>query len=143
MKPGEIYLARFPFGDVPGMKLRPVLLLTAYSQRELVERAREAGVMGYLVKPFLETEVTPAIEVALARFDEHRVLDSEVTDLRDKYETRKLLDRAKGILMDQKGLSESDAFRRIQKMSMNTRRPMKDIAQAIIITAEGVPGEPA
>ena len=86
---------------------------------------------------------TGAIEVALARYDEHRVLDTEYTDLRDKYETRKLLDRAKGILMDQKGLSESDAFRRIQKMSMNTRRPMKDIAQAIIITAEGTRGEPA
>jgi AmiR/NasT family two-component response regulator len=124
-------------------RICPVLLLTAYSQRELVERARDAGVMGYLVKPFLENEVTPAIEVALARYDEHRVLDTEYTDLRDKYETRKLLDRAKGILMDQKGLSESEAFRRIQKMSMNTRRPMKDIAQAIIITAEGTRGEPA
>jgi response regulator NasT len=118
-------------------KICPVLLLTAYSQRELVERAREAGVMAYLVKPFRESEVTPAIEVALARYDEYHALDLEATDLRDKFETRKLIDRAKGILMDQKGLSESEAFRRIQKMSMNTRRPMKDIAQAIIITAEG------
>jgi len=118
-------------------KVAPVLLLTAYSQRELVERAREAGVMGYLVKPFRESEVSPAIEVALARYDETRTLDQEVTDLRDKFETRKLIDRAKGILMDQKGLTEAEAFRRIQKMSMNMRRPMKEIAQAIVITAEG------
>ena len=117
-------------------KLCPVLLLTAYSQRELVERARDAGVMGYLVKPFRETEVTPAIEVALARYDEQQQLDREVTDLRDKFETRKLIDRAKGILMDSKGLSEAEAFRRIQKMSMNTRRTMKEIAQAIVITSE-------
>ena len=117
-------------------KLCPVLLLTAYSQRELVERARDAGVMGYLVKPFRESEVTPAIEVALARYDEQQQLDREVTDLRDKFETRKLIDRAKGILMDSKGLSEAEAFRRIQKMSMNTRRTMKEIAQAIVITSE-------
>lgn len=117
-------------------KLCPVLLLTAYSQRELVERARDAGVMGYLVKPFRESEVTPAIEVALARYDEQVQLDREVTDLRDKFETRKLIDRAKGILMDSKGLSEAEAFRRIQKMSMNTRRTMKEIAQAIVITSE-------
>lgn len=123
-------------------KICPVLLLTAYSQRDLVERAREAGVMGYLVKPFRTEEVSPAIEVALARFDEHRMLDIEVTDLRDKFETRKLVDRAKGLLMEQKGISEAEAFRRIQKMSMNTRRPMKDIAQAIIITTEGG-GQPA
>ncbi len=118
-------------------KVCPVLLLTAFSQKELVERARDAGVMGYLVKPFRESEVSPAIEVALARYDETRSLDEEVTDLRDKFETRKLIDRAKGILMDQKGLTEAEAFRRIQKMSMNMRRPMKEIAQAIVITAEG------
>lgn len=117
-------------------KIAPVLLLTAYSQRELVERARDAGVMGYLVKPFRESEVTPAIEVALARYDEQRQLDREVFDLKDRFETRKLIDRAKGILMDSKGLSEAEAFRRIQKMSMNTRRSMKEIAQAIVITSE-------
>ncbi|TMC57533.1 MAG: response regulator [Chloroflexi bacterium] len=117
-------------------KVCPVLLLTAFSQRELVERARDAGVMGYLVKPWRDSEVTPAIEVALARYDETRTLDQEVADLKEKFETRKLIDRAKGILMDQKGLSEAEAFRRIQKMSMNMRRPMKEIAQAIVITAE-------
>jgi two-component system, response regulator PdtaR len=120
-------------------KIAPVLLLTAYSQRELVERARDAGVMGYLVKPFRESEVTPAIEVALARYDEQRQLDREVFDLKDRFETRKLIDRAKGILMDSKGLSEAEAFRRIQKMSMNTRRSMKEIAQAIVITSEEKP----
>ncbi|MBI5879424.1 MAG: response regulator [Chloroflexi bacterium] len=119
----------------------PVLLLTAYSDRERVERARDAGVMAYLVKPFQEREVAPAIEVALARYDEKRILDLEVTDMRDKYETRKLLDRAKGILMEQKNLTEAEAFRRIQKMSMNTRRPMKDIAQAIIITSDRPNGQ--
>ncbi len=118
-------------------KVCPVLLLTAFSQRELVERARSAGVMGYLVKPWRDSEVTPAIEVALARYDETRTLDQEVADLKEKFETRKLIDRAKGILMDQKGLSEAEAFRRIQKMSMNMRRPMKEIAQAIVITADG------
>ena len=117
-------------------KVCPVLLLTAFSQRELVERARDAGVMGYLVKPWRDSEVTPAIEVALARYDETRTLDQEVADLKEKFETRKLIERAKGILMDQKGLSEAEAFRRIQKMSMNMRRPMKEIAQAIVITAE-------
>jgi response regulator NasT len=117
-------------------KVCPVLLLTAFSQRELVERARDAGVMGYLVKPWRDSEVTPAIEVALARYDETRTLDQEVADLKEKFETRKLIDRAKGILMDQKGLSEAEAFRRIQKMSMNMRRPMKEIAQAIVITSE-------
>lgn len=117
-------------------RICPVLLLTAFSDRYLVDRARDAGVMAYLVKPFHEREIAPSLEVAMARYEQQRVLDTEVVDLREKYETRKLLDRAKGILMEQKGLSEADAFRRIQKMSMNTRRPMKDIAQAIIITSD-------
>jgi len=119
-----------------GERICPVLLLTVFSDRHYVDRARDAGVMAYLVKPFHEREIAPALEVAMARYEQQRVLDSEVGDLREKYETRKLLDRAKGILMEQKGLSEADAFRRIQKMSMNTRRPMKDIAQAIIITSD-------
>lgn len=118
-------------------KTCPVLLLTAYSQQELIVRARDAGVMGYLVKPFRETEVTPAIEVALARYDEMRTLEAEISDMNEQLETRKLVDRAKGILMDTKGLTEAEAFRRIQKMSMNTRRSMKEIAQAIVITSEG------
>lgn len=114
-------------------KIAPVLLLTAYSQRELVERAKAAGVTGYIVKPFRESDLAAAIEVALARFAEFRALEKEVGDLKLALETRKLVDRAKGILMDVQGLTEAEAFRRIQKMSMNTRKPMKEVAEAIIL----------
>jgi len=117
-------------------RIAPVLLLTAYSQRELIERAREAGVAGYLVKPFRESDLAPAIEVALARFAEFRELEKEVGNLHEALETRKLVDRAKGILMDTQGLSEADAFRKIQKMSMNTRKAMKEVAEAIILAHE-------
>lgn len=117
-------------------KIAPVLLLTAYSQQDLIERAREAGVIGYLVKPFRESNLAPAIEVTLARFEEFRAVQKEVEDLKEALETRKLVDRAKGILMDTQGLTEQEAFRRIQKMSMNTRRPMKEIAEAIILAHE-------
>jgi response regulator NasT len=114
-------------------RFAPVLLLTAYSQRELVVRAREAGVVGYLVKPFREADLVPAIEVALARFVEFQAMEQQVGDLKETLETRKFVDRAKGLLMDTQGLSEADAFRKIQKMSMNTRKPMKDVAEAIIL----------
>ncbi|MBI5304630.1 MAG: response regulator [Chloroflexi bacterium] len=117
-------------------KIAPVLLLTAYSHRDLVERAKEAGVVGYLVKPFREQEIAPAIDIALARFQEFRELEKEMGGLKETLETRKLVDRAKGILMDQQGLTEQEAFRKIQKMSMNTRKPMKDIAEAIILAQE-------
>jgi AmiR/NasT family two-component response regulator len=114
-------------------KIAPVILLTAYGQRELVERAKEAGVVGYLVKPFQESDLAPAIEIALARFAEFRTLEKELDDLKQALETRKLVDRAKGILMDTQGLKEAEAFRKIQKMSMNTRKPMKEVAEAIIL----------
>ncbi len=117
-------------------RVAPVLLLTAYSQQDLIERAREAGVVGYLVKPFREGNVAPAIEVTLARYQEFQAVQKEADDLRDALETRKVVDRAKGILMDSQGLTEQEAFRRIQKMSMNTRRPMKDIAEAIVLASE-------
>ncbi len=117
-------------------KVAPVLLLTAYSQRDLVDRAKEAGVVGYLVKPFREQEIAPAIDIALARFQEFRELEKEVGDLKETLETRKIVDRAKGILMDQQGLTEAESFRKIQKMSMNTRKPMKEIAEAIILAHE-------
>jgi response regulator NasT len=117
-------------------KIAPVLLLTAYTQRELVDRAKEAGVVGYLVKPFREQEVVPAIEIALTRFAEFRELEKQVGDLTEALETRKLVDRAKGILMDTQGLTEAEAFRKIQKMSMNNRKPMKEIAGAIILAQE-------
>lgn len=115
-------------------RIAPVLLLTGYHDEAKVERAKDAGVIAYLVKPFSESDLEPAIQVALSRYDELRTLDQEVEDLKETLETRKLVDRAKGILMDSQGLSEQEAFRKIQKMSMDTRRPMKDIAQALIIT---------
>jgi len=117
-------------------RIAPVLLLTAYSDTELITRAREAGVAGYLVKPFRESDLAPAIEIAMARFVEFRQLEKEVGDLQETLETRKLVDRAKGILMDSQGLSEAEAFRRIQKMSMNTRKAMKEVAEAIILANE-------
>ncbi len=117
-------------------KIAPVLLLTAYSQRDLVDRAKEAGVVGYLVKPFREQEIGPAIDIALARFQEFRELEKQVGDLKETLETRKLVDRAKGILMDTQHLTEAEAFRKIQKMSMNTRKPMREIAEAIILAHE-------
>jgi AmiR/NasT family two-component response regulator len=115
-------------------KIAPVLFLTAFSQKELVDGAKEAGVVAYLVKPFRESELVPAIEIALARFGEFRVLEQQVGDLKDALETRKLVDRAKGLLMDTQSLTEAEAFRKIQKMSMNTRKSMREIAEAIILT---------
>ncbi|HEX9925977.1 MAG TPA: response regulator [Anaerolineae bacterium] len=117
-------------------QIAPVILLTAYGQKELVDRAKEAGVVGYLVKPFREGDLAPAIEVALSRFGEFRAMRQEVDDLQNALETRKLVERAKGILMDNQNLNEQEAFRRIQKMSMNTRKPMKEVAEAIILAKE-------
>ncbi len=122
-------------------RIAPVLLLTAYSQEDLVERAKEAGVMAYIVKPFHEADLAPAIEVALRRWREFRTLEREVEDLKEALETRKLVDRAKGILMDTQGLSEADAFRRIQKTSMDQRKPMKEVAAAIVLAHEAGRGE--
>ena len=117
-------------------KIAPVLLLTAYSDRELVERARDAGVVNYIVKPFREAELLPAIEIALARFAEFNSMATELGDLKDTMETRKLVERAKGVLLDTQGLKEQDAFRKIQQLSMNTRKSMREIAQAILLTAQ-------
>jgi response regulator NasT len=114
-------------------KIAPVLLLTAYSQIDLINRAKEAGVYSYLVKPFKESDLVPAIEIAMSRWEEYLALEKEARDLEDKLETRKAVDRAKGILMDQYGLKEQEAFRRIQVQSMNTRKSMREIAEAIII----------
>jgi len=117
-------------------KIAPVLLLTAYSDRDLVDRAREAGVVNYIVKPFREAELLPAIEIALARYAEFHEMDRQVGDLRETLETRKLVERAKGVLMDTQGLKEQEAFRRIQQLSMNTRKSMREVAQAILLTAQ-------
>jgi len=110
-----------------------VLLLSAYSQRDLVERAREAGVVGYLVKPFTEADLPPAIETALARFEEFEEVKEQASDLKNALETRKMVDRAKGLLMDERNMTEAEAFKRIQKLSMNYRKPMRDVAEAIIL----------
>ncbi|MBI2940556.1 MAG: response regulator [Chloroflexi bacterium] len=117
-------------------RLAPVLLLTAFSQTELVDGAKEAGVVGYIVKPFRESELVPAIEVALSRFREFRALEREAASLRETLETRKLVERAKGILMDTQQLKEAEAFRKIQKLSMNTRKSMREIAEAILLAHE-------
>lgn len=114
-------------------RIAPVVLLTAYSQGDLIDRAKEAGVYSYMVKPFKQADVVPAIEIALSRWDELLAVDAQARDLEDKLETRKAVDRAKGILMDQYGLKEQEAFRRIQLQSMNTRKSMREIAEAIII----------
>lgn len=110
----------------------PVVILTAYSGREFVDAAKNAGVLAYLVKPVREGDLRPAIEVALSRFNEIRALRDEVGDLEDTLEARKLIERAKGILMKEHGLDEAEAFSRIQRESRNTRRPMKEVAHEII-----------
>lgn len=117
-------------------KIAPVLLLTAYSDRELVDRAKEAGVVNYIVKPFREAELLPAIEIAMARYQEFLEMDKEIHDLKETLDTRKLVERAKGVLMDTQGLKEIEAFRKIQQLSMNTRKSMKEIAQAILLANE-------
>jgi two-component system, response regulator PdtaR len=110
----------------------PVLILTAFSQRELVDRAREAGAMAYLVKPFSKGDLVPAIEMAVARYEELTTLESEVVDLTERLETRKLVDRAKGILQARFGLTEPDAFRWIQKAAMDKRTSMREVAKVVI-----------
>ncbi|MEI7643619.1 MAG: response regulator [Chloroflexales bacterium] len=117
-------------------KIAPVLLLTAYSDRELVDRAKEAGVVNYVVKPFREAELLPAIEIAMARYQEFLEMDKQIYDLKETLDTRKLVERAKGILMDSQGLKEAEAFRKIQQLSMNTRKSMKEIAQAVLLANE-------
>ncbi|MDJ0344487.1 response regulator [Streptomyces sp. H10-C2] len=113
-------------------KIAPVLMLTAFSQRELVERARDAGAMAYLVKPFSKSDLVPAIEMAVSRFQELRALELEIADLSLRLETRKLVDRAKSVLQTKYGLSEPAAFRWIQKTSMDRRMSMQQVAQAVI-----------
>jgi len=112
-------------------RIAPVVILTAFSQRDLVERARDAGAMAYLVKPFTKADLVPAIEMAVSRFQEIRALESEVGTLRDQLELRKILDRAKGLLQA-RGLTEPEAFRWIQKTSMDRRLTMRKVAEAVI-----------
>jgi two-component system, response regulator PdtaR len=113
-------------------KIAPVVLLTAFSQRELVERASEAGALAYVVKPFTPSDLIPAIDIALGRYAQIQALEDEVADMAERLETRKILDRAKGILNNTMGLTEPEAFRWIQKASMDRRLTMKEVAQTVI-----------
>ncbi len=117
-------------------RICPVVMLTAFSQTELVERARDAGVMAYIVKPFTATDVVPAIDIALSRWGELKELESEVADLGERLETRKAVDRAKGVLMTKLKISESEAFRWIQKTAMDRRMGMREVADAVVAGME-------
>jgi response regulator NasT len=118
--------------EIAGERWSAVLILTAFSQRDLIERARDAGALAYLVKPFQKSDLFPAIEVALGRFKELKALHEQATSLEEQLETRKTVDRAKGQLMDGNGLSEADAFAFIQKTAMRERATMRDIAQRVL-----------
>lgn len=113
-------------------RIAPVVILTAFSQRELIERARDAGAMAYLVKPFAKSDLVPAIEMAVSRFAEMQVLESQITDLQERLDTRIALDKAKGVLQQQLGLSEAEAFRWIQKTAMDMRKSMREVADGVI-----------
>src|SRR5205814_4478366 len=121
-------------------RIAPVVMLTAFSQRDLIERARDAGAMAYLVKPFQKRDLLPAIEMATSRFAEMRALEAEVTGLRERLEARKLIERAKGTLMTKHGLSEPEAFRWIQRAAMDNRTSMRAVAELVL---GGDPDEPA
>jgi response regulator NasT len=124
--------------QIAGQRLAPVVILTAFSQRELVERARDAGAMAYLVKPFTKEHLVPAIELAVQRFGELAVLEAEVADLTDRLETRKAVDRAKSLLMGQLSLSEPEAFRWIQKTAMDLRLSMRQVAEGVVQHGPGI-----
>ena len=119
-------------GAIVGERIAPVVMLTAFSQRELIEQARDAGAMAYLVKPFARHELVPAIELAVSRFAEKRALEDEVASLTDRLETRKIIDRAKGLLMTQQAMTEPEAFRWIQRTAMDRRTTMKAVAEAVV-----------
>jgi len=123
--------------EIANERLAAILILTAFSQRDLVEKARRAGAMAYLVKPFQKHDLLPAVEIAAGRFREMSGLEATVDDLQDRLEARKVVDKAKGLLMDKDGLSESEAFRLIQKQAMQRRETMKQVAEQIINEHEG------
>ena len=126
--------------SIAGQRIAPVIVLTAFSQRELVERARDAGAMAYLVKPFSQSDLVPAIEMAVSRFAELAAVESEVADLKERLETRKVVDRAKGVLQEQLSLTEPEAFRWIQKTAMDLRLSMKQVAEGVISHGPGIAG---
>ena len=119
-------------GEIAGERLAPVVMLTAFSQRELVDRASQAGAMAYVVKPFSKSDLVPAIEIARARFAEIQAVEAEVSDLTERLESRKAVDRAKGLLQAGLGLSEPEAFRWIQKTAMDLRKSMREVADGVI-----------
>jgi AmiR/NasT family two-component response regulator len=125
---------------IASQRIAPVVILTAFSQRDLVERARDAGAMAYLVKPFDQTDLVPAIEMAVSRFTELRQLETEIEDLTERLETRKLVDRAKGILQQRLGLSEPESFRWIQKTAMDLRLSMRQVAEGVVAHGPGMGG---
>ena len=125
---------------IAGQRIAPVVMLTAFSQRDLVERARDAGAMAYLVKPFSQSDLAPAIEMAVSRFAEITVLESEVADLADQLETRKAVERAKNVLQRDLGLTEPEAFRWIQKTAMDLRLSMRQVADGVITHGPGIAG---
>lgn len=117
---------------IAGERIAPVVILTAFSQRDLVERARDAGAMAYLVKPFAKRDLVPAVELAMSRFAELQALENEVASLTDRLETRKVIERAKGLLMSAQSLTEPEAFRWIQRTAMDRRTTMKAVAEAVV-----------
>src|SRR3954462_349692 len=123
--------------QIVGQRIAPVVMLTAFSQRDLVERAVEAGAMAYLVKPFAKSDLIPTIEVAISRAAQLAALEAEVGDLTERLETRKVVDRAKGRLQADHGLSEPDAFRWIQKTSMDRRTTMRAVAEGVVAGTDG------
>ncbi|MGF7124299.1 ANTAR domain-containing response regulator [Rhodococcus sp. TAF43] len=120
--------------EIAAKRIAPVVILTAFSQRELVERARDAGAMAYLVKPFSKADLVPAVELAASRFTEISLLEREVANLSDRLETRKVIERAKGMLMQSQGLSEPEAFKWIQRAAMDRRTTMKAVAEVVVDT---------
>ena len=124
-------------GKIYADKIAPVILLTAFSQPDLVDKAKDSGVLGYLVKPVQESQLFPAIEIALSRWQEMQGLEDELEKLKDSLETRKMVDRAKGIIMAAHKLGEQEAYRRMQQYAMQKRVPLKDVAQSIIRAAGG------
>lgn len=113
-------------------RIAPIVMLTAFSQRDLVERARDAGAMAYVVKPFDASDVVPAIEIAMGRFAELKAIEDELATLEERFESRKIIDQAKGILQKDLGLTEPEAFRWIQKTAMDLRKSMRDVAEGVI-----------
>ena len=118
--------------QITGSRIAPVVILTAFSQRDLVERARDAGAMAYLIKPFQKRDLLPAMEMATSRFAEIRALEAEVTGLRERLEARKLIERAKGVLMSNHRMSEPEAFRWIQRAAMDNRTSMRAVAELVL-----------